>query len=131
MICQKHDMMLEFRPYDGGGQGEYFCPECRKSAQEIFAKLCRETPLPHGLDHEGNNPVDFAEITRNLDAIAEKVADLAGANEGERRIIREVSRLTRHGHKTMDLTFRKDGKEYRFEADWVARLFVSHSKVKP
>jgi NTP pyrophosphatase (non-canonical NTP hydrolase) len=52
MICPLHSIPLEFRSFDGGGQGEYFCPECRRPAQEAFAKLCRETPLPHGEDGE-------------------------------------------------------------------------------
>jgi hypothetical protein len=36
--------------------------------------------------------------------------------------IRQLSDLTRHGYKWIDITVRKDGVERRFEADWVANL---------
>jgi len=72
--------------------------------------------------------MDFGALTVHLDQQAAKVADLVDANMPERETIMKISRLVRHGHKTMDLTFRKDGVDYRFEADWVARLFRRHAK---
>lgn len=51
------------------------------------------------------------------------VSDLVGANELEEKTIARFEALIRHGCKFVDLVVRKDGQEYRFEADWLARLF--------
>ena len=66
---------------------------------------------------------EFAELNRELDAKAHALADLLDVNELQRETILKISRLVRFGHKAMDLEFRKDGRDYRFEADWIALLF--------
>jgi hypothetical protein len=69
--------------------------------------------------------VDFDELTEKLDEQASEIARTVDASDLEAKTIMEISRLVRHGHKCMDLTFRKDGKDYHFQADWIARLFRS------
>ena len=44
------------------------------------------------------------------------------ANELERRTIASIEARVRHGYKFIDLRIRKDGQEYHYEADWLARL---------
>ncbi len=44
------------------------------------------------------------------------------ANKLEADTIRKFFALTKHGCKFCDLVVRKDGREYRFEADWLVRL---------
>ena len=71
---------------------------------------------------------EFDELNQALDAKAHALADLLDANELQRDTILKISRLVRFGHKTMDLEFRKDGRDYRFEADWIALLFRTPHK---
>jgi hypothetical protein len=104
-------------------------PDCQRKHEELHPESQPEFISDITLEARKAQEVDFAGITRRLDAIGERVADLVDANDPERNTIREISKLVRHGHKCMDLTFRKDGKEYRFQADWVARLFRSQSRV--
>ncbi len=56
---------------------------------------------------------------------AARIAELSCSNSLEETTIERFERLTRHGAKSVDLLVRKDGQEYRFEADWLARLFRS------
>lgn len=73
----------------------------------------------------------FAKITADLDEQAREIARQCGANELETDTILQVSRLVRHGHEFCDLHIRKDGHEYRFEADWVCRLFRLSASEAP
>ena len=66
---------------------------------------------------------ELTKINKELDQQAMQFADQVDANDIERDTILKISRLVRYGHKTMDLTFRKDGQDCRFEADFLARLF--------
>jgi len=43
-------------------------------------------------------------------------------NEPEKITVDRLTDLVRHGYKTIDVKVRKDGVEYWFEADWLARL---------
>lgn len=52
-----------------------------------------------------------------------EIARYVEANELEIETMARFEELVRHGYKFIDLHVRKDGKEYRFEADWLARLF--------
>jgi hypothetical protein len=52
MICQKHDVMLKFRPHDGSSKGTYFCPKCQDEQASQFKALLSNAPLPHGIDGE-------------------------------------------------------------------------------
>jgi hypothetical protein len=60
-----------------------------------------------------------ADKARNIAAIVARV----DANELEAKTISEFARLVYHGYKFIDIHVRKDGREYRFEGDWLARLF--------
>lgn len=52
----------------------------------------------------------------------DQVAAFVDANDLERKTIAEIEQLVRHGYKFIDITVRRDGKEYRFQGDWIARL---------
>lgn len=51
------------------------------------------------------------------------VCAIVDANEPERATIARIEAIVRHGYKFINLHIRKDGQEYGFEADWLARLF--------
>jgi len=55
---------------------------------------------------------------REVKAVAARV----DANQPERDSLAELEQLVRHGYKFIDITVRKDGRDYRFEGDWLARL---------
>ncbi len=44
-------------------------------------------------------------------------------NEPEEATIRKIAALTRHGSGTIDIHIRRDGTDYTFEGEWLARLF--------
>ena len=50
---------------------------------------------------------------------------LIDPSEPEKEHIDLFYDLVKHGYKTIDILVRKDGKEYIFEGDWIARLLRS------
>lgn len=62
-------------------------------------------------------------------AEAARVADRVKANAAERQNIARLEELVRYGFKFIDITVRKDGQEYRFEGDWLARLFRDVNRI--
>ena len=43
-------------------------------------------------------------------------------NKPEVETVQKLKKLIGHGYKTIDILVRKDGKDYVFEGDWIARL---------
>lgn len=70
-----------------------------------------------------NSDEIFAEAAARGNKNVLAISSIVGANELERRTISDFERLIRHGAKFIDLHVRRDGQEYRFEADWLGRLF--------
>lgn len=67
--------------------------------------------------------VSFSGLREKIEGHAEAVIARVEANDMEAATIKKVAQLIAPGAKCIDITFRKDGREYRFEADWIARLF--------
>lgn len=60
MHCQKHDVMLKFRPIrEGSGQGEYYCSECQDSSQ-----LAATMTTPPKRPREPFTPTDWVLVPR-------------------------------------------------------------------
>lgn len=67
------------------------------------------------------DPIEHARVVG--ERLADVVADRVGADGPQRDSIRALEALVRHGTRGMDLTVRKDGREYQFEVDWLKYLF--------
>src|SRR5438045_3883729 len=62
---------------------------------------------------------------------AAEIARQVAANELEAATIERFARTVLHGSKFIDLHVRVDGREYHFEADWLARLFRPPAQGMP
>jgi len=69
----------------------------------------------------------FAEAKRRGERNVERISDVTEANELEEKTMARFEAMVRHGAKFIDIIVRKDGREERFEADWLARLFRANS----
>lgn len=65
----------------------------------------------------------FAEARAAGEAGVDRISAIVEANQLEARTIARFENLVRHGYKFIDIVVRKDGQEYRFEGDWLSRLF--------
>lgn len=50
------------------------------------------------------------------------IEQMLGLNQLQMDTINKLLNMIYHGYKSIDILVRKDGQEYRFEADWLAKM---------
>lgn len=74
---------------------------------------------PSGFDPSRIDALSDSFLRRDIETVCSRV----DPTQPEADTIRRFAELVRHGAKFIDISVRRDGREYHFEGDWLARLF--------